>query len=84
MRAPKRPKVDPKLPTAKYDEGRPTRSSKFCVNKMSDSNIQTSGSVYLTCITVYTVQMYDLSQRHAEKIIYFEKILKFTSCTILE
>jgi len=27
---------------------------------------------------VYTVQMYDISQGHAEKIICFEKILKFT------
>jgi len=68
MRAPNRPKVDPKLPTAKYDEGRLTRSSKFCV-KMSGYNIliQTSGSVYLTCIMVYTVQLYGISGRHAEK-----------------
>jgi len=50
MRAPNRPKVGPKLPNAKYHEGRSTRSSKYCV-KMSDSNIL-SPNVWLCLLNV--------------------------------
>jgi len=53
---------------------------KFCV-KMSDCNILRPKVwlCYLSCITVYTVQMYDISLRHAENNYLFWKILKFTS-----
>jgi len=88
-RAPNRPRVGPKLPTARYDEGRPTGCTSSVIKCLIlISLVQTSGPVYLTCILLYAVQMYNISRRDAEvtKIIYFAKNIKIYlhTCQLLE